>query len=161
MTEKKNKPFQVLLTPSQHAEFMQTSDQRGDIPSELAREWIDEYVSRDTSGLQFKDTGHRERFEMWAWPDPDRYSVAALFVLSAIGKEEPLGKCIKPRLRSIDFERIKETGQNWSNGEKAMVNLAACLFNGHIHDTPLDAALSPLDQEHMAIALQGIRIRYE
>jgi len=83
--------------------------------------------------------------------------LASLYVLAAIEKEG-LPKYVSEG--SIDFASLLETSGSWSSGEKALVKLAANLFNGLAWPVSIDEVFSAPDADNFRVAVEALALRY-
>lgn len=82
---------------------------------------------------------------------------AALFLLSSPLLAKRCAKYIKPR--SICFTELMEAAKPWSSSEKALVKLAAALFNSSWKADINDIFWS-LDLDNTDLALEAIKFRF-
>ena len=87
----------------------------------------------------------------------DREFQAAIYVLTAIPKD--IKDYIEPR--KIYFSRLMKECKLWSSSEKALVRLAATLYNDSAWPVRVGDVFFHLDQTNTRVALEGLRIRYQ
>jgi hypothetical protein len=59
--------------------------------------------------------------------------------------------------RAIEFEKLKQVSRAWSSSEKALLKLAATLFN---EQAKVRDVFHHLDEDNCRVALQALEIRY-
>lgn len=109
--------------------------------------------------MYFKDDKHKELFlalKQKAGQGNDCEYTAALYVLSALGK--PIEKYVQPG--AIEFKKLKQVSRAWSSSERALIKLAATLFNAARSPAYIDEVFYSLDEENTRVALQGLELRY-
>ena len=109
--------------------------------------------------MKFKSKAHQDLFNVLVEKagqggDPE-YS-AAIYVLSAIGKE--VSKYVLSG--EIKFPALFKAAEVWSSGEKALLRLAATLFNAGTWPVAVDDVFYHLDGENQLVAVRGLAIRY-
>ena len=82
--------------------------------------------------------------------------LAALYVLGAIGKN--VSEYVYPG--GIRFKRLAEDSASWSSGEKALIRLAATLFNSLAWPVTVQDVFCHLDRDNARVALEALKIRY-
>lgn len=112
--------------------------------------------------MRFKDGHHKAKFDELTLTAlasrRERDYIAALYILSS-----PLlaWRCSKyVECRGIKFIALKRASAPWSSGEKALVKLAAALFNSSWKCDINDAFYS-LDDSNTQLAMEALRIRFE
>jgi len=83
---------------------------------------------------------------------------AALYVLAAI-KYKDLRKYVEPE--AINFVTLMKDCKPWSSSEKALVRLAATLFNAGSWPVPVGDIFYSLDESNTGVALEALKIRYQ
>lgn len=109
--------------------------------------------------MYFKNDEHRDLFlalRQRAGQGNDCEYTAALYVLSALGK--PIERFVQPG--AIKFPQLKKASRAWSSSEKAMIKLAATLFNYSSWPAKIGDIFYHLDKENTKVALQALEIRY-
>jgi hypothetical protein len=109
--------------------------------------------------MYFIDDVHKNRFMVLkakADQGNDCEYSSALYVLAALGK--PIEKYVQPG--AIEFKKLKQVSRAWSSSEKAMLKLAATLFNNSTWSVRVADVFRHLDEENTRVALQGLEIRY-
>lgn len=107
----------------------------------------------------FKDARHREAYRELAakvGAEGGREARAAVYVLAAVEKD--LGGYVSPA--RIDFSSLLEVSGSWSSGERALVKLAATLFNAAAWPVVVDEVFSALDAENFRLAVEALTLRY-
>lgn len=107
----------------------------------------------------FKNNQHARSFAaLWALSqkNKDREFLSALYVLGAIDKN--LEPYVSPK--GINFEALKAQSQSWSSGEKALLKLAAAVFNSALSPTTVDDVFYSLDSRNFQVAVEGLKMRY-
>jgi hypothetical protein len=110
--------------------------------------------------LWFKNDRHRQLFvDLNDKMDHPKGmdSLACIYVLSAIGKDS-VRKYIVESDR-IAFDELLGVASPWSSSEKALLKLAAHLFNS-IWPANIDEVFYNLDYNNKRIALKAIQMRY-
>lgn len=116
------------------------------MPSEI---WFKD----DDHETSFKEMCHKGRFSSGREP------ISALYVLAAIGKDE-IQQHVFPG--EIDFPTINKKSVPWSSGERALVKLAATLYNSIVWPVSVFAdVFDCLDQNNFKVAIEALKIRYE
>ena len=110
--------------------------------------------------MHFVSEAHRGRYETLsdrAQAGDDREYQSALYVLAALDKdlEQFVGYW------KIDFPALKRASRQWSSGEKAMIKLAANLFNNTSWRANITDVFCPLGRDFTQVALEGLRLRYQ
>lgn len=109
--------------------------------------------------MYFADLDHKRSYSQLSkmLTTDDKRLVAAVYALSAMGKDERIGQYIHGHW--IDLEGLLEEGIKWSSGEKALLALAANIYDSdcsaNVHDV-----FSSLDDTNTKIALETLKIRY-
>jgi hypothetical protein len=109
--------------------------------------------------VYFADLDHKRSYSQLSkmLTTDDKRLVAAVYALSAMGKDERIGQYIHGHW--IDLEGLLEEGIKWSSGEKALLALAANIYDSdcsaNVHDV-----FSSLDDTNTKIALETLKIRY-
>lgn len=109
--------------------------------------------------MYFKNDVHKNRFlvlKAKAEQGNDCEYSSALYVLAALGK--PVEKHIQPG--AIKFPQLKKASRAWSSSEKALIKLAATLFNYSSWPAKIGDIFYHLDEENTKVALQALEIRY-
>ncbi len=109
--------------------------------------------------MYFIDDVHKNRFMVLkakADQGNDCEYSSALYVLAALGK--PIEKYVQPG--AIEFKKLKQVSRAWSSSEKALIKLAATLFNSSVWSVKVSDVFRHLDEENTRVALQGLEIRY-
>lgn len=109
--------------------------------------------------MYFKSDEHKKLFlalKDKAGQGDDCEYTAALYVLAALGK--PIEKYVQPG--AIEFKKLKQVSRAWSSSEKALIKLAATLFNSSVWSVKVSDVFRHLDEENTRVALQGLEIRY-
>lgn len=109
--------------------------------------------------MYFRDDRHRDIFlalRQKAGVGKDCEYDSALYVLAALGK--PIEKYVQPG--AIEFKKLKQVSRAWSSSEKALIKLAATLFNSSVWSVKVSDVFRHLDEENTRVALQGLEIRY-
>lgn len=109
--------------------------------------------------MYFKSDKHKELFlalKAKAGQGIDCEYTAALYVLSAVGK--PVEQYVHPGV--IEVRKLKQASAAWSSSEKALLKLAATLFNDSTWQAKVGDVFHHLDEDNARIALQGLEIRY-
>jgi hypothetical protein len=110
------------------------------------------------SAMYFKDKAHQKAYETLIKAEQvnDIKYCSAVYALAAIGEHT------KQYIRQgeIDFPALFETAEVWSPSEKALLKLAASLFNASIYPVKVDDVFRNLDKENFQAAIQAIKIRY-
>jgi|GEM_PF-1444730 len=111
--------------------------------------------------MWFKDAEHEKSFaelreKAGARPGEREY-LAALYVLAALDK--PVAKYVQPR--RVAFTALFKAAGPWSSGEKALVRLAATLFNGEAWKVAVHDVFYCLDRANCQAALEALKIRYQ
>lgn len=107
----------------------------------------------------FTNDRHAQSFKtLWALSQEksDQEFLAALYLLAAVDKN--LEQYIKPS--GIRFEALKAESRAWSSGEKALLELAATVFNGTVWPANVDDVFGSLDAENFEVALEALGLRY-
>ncbi|KKM13039.1 hypothetical protein SY88_00265 [Clostridiales bacterium PH28_bin88] len=111
--------------------------------------------------MWFKDTEHQNSYaelrERAGVASSDREYRAALYVLAALNK--PVEGYVFQR--RIAFDALLKAARPWSSGEKALIRLAATLFNGHAWKAKVHDVFYILDPSNCQVALEALRIRYQ
>jgi hypothetical protein len=110
--------------------------------------------------LWFKSDKHRQLFvgldeKMNSPKEMD--ALSCIYVLAAIGK--PTAKDYIDETGMIYFEELLKDAEVWSSSEKALLKLAAHLFNS-IWPANIDEVFYNLDYSNKRIALKAIQMRY-
>jgi hypothetical protein len=112
--------------------------------------------------MMFIDIDHQEKFNEFAMKagitDQEKDWQAALFILSSHLLARRCAKYVNRR--EIGFTELMDEIKPWSSSEKALVKLAASLFNNYWKIDINDIFWS-LDVENTALALEAIRIRFQ
>lgn len=113
--------------------------------------------------MKFKNDWHEELFnslvfKVGAWARKDREYCAALYALAATEKENIL-KYADPD--GIEFDDLLKAAAPWSSGEKALVSLAAALFNYSAWSATINDVFYNLDGANVDAALEALRLRYK
>lgn len=87
----------------------------------------------------------------------DREYCSALYVLAAVGKREILRYVTKD---GIGFDGLLKAAATWSSGEKALVKLAATLFNAGAWPVSVNDVFYHLDGDSARVAIEALNIRY-
>lgn len=87
----------------------------------------------------------------------EREYLAALYVLAVLNK--PLEQYISPR--QVAFDELNKVAKPWSSGEKALVKLAAALFNSTFWKARVHDVFCSLDSSNCQVALESLKIRYQ
>ena len=109
--------------------------------------------------MHFVSEDHRERYQALmaeTFAGNDREFQAALYVMTAVDKD--FSQFVE--FRTVDFPSIMKASRRWSSGEKALIKLAACLFNDTAWPVKIGDVFFHLDYENTRVALEGLRIRY-
>ena len=109
--------------------------------------------------MYFRDDRHRDIFlalRQKAGVGKDCEYDSALYVLSALGK--PIEKYVQPG--AIEFKKLKQVSRAWSSSEKALLRLAAALFNASTWPVTIEDVFYSLDEDNVRVALQALEIRY-
>ena len=109
--------------------------------------------------MYFKSDDHKKLFlalKQKAGQGDDCEYTAALYVLSTLGK--PILKYIQPD--GIEFSSLFNDSIAWSSSERALIKLAAALFNAARSPAYIDEVFYSLDEENTRVALQGLELRY-
>lgn len=110
--------------------------------------------------MKFKNKEHQDLFNVLVEKagqgvgDPE-YS-SAIYVLSAIGKN--VSKYVLAG--EIKFPALFKAAKVWSSGEKALLRLAATLFNAGTYPVTINDVFYHLDDENQLVAIRGLAIRY-
>ncbi len=107
--------------------------------------------------LYFKNEDHDFRYAQWETKIPKNnveYQ-AAIYCLAATG--EPIQKYISRG--GISFPALFEEADKWGSGERALIHLAAHLFNGS-GKMGIAEIFSPLDEENRKVAIKALELRY-
>jgi hypothetical protein len=114
---------------------------------------------REVKKMYFRDDRHRDIFlalRQKAGVGKDCEYDSALYVLSALGK--PIEKYVQPG--AIEFKKLKQVSRAWSSSEKALLKLAATLFNDSTWQAKVGDVFHHLDEDNCRVALQALEIRY-
>lgn len=109
--------------------------------------------------MWFTDSKHEQVYTLLrekAQEEGKEYQ-AALYILAALQK--PVEQFVSPH--EIDFGTLLKAAGPWSSGEKALVKLAATLFNGFVWKFSLDNMFYCLDSGNFQIAMEALKIRYQ
>ena len=109
--------------------------------------------------MYFKNDAHQKQaltMKNKAGQGDDCEYTAALYVLAALGK--PIEKYVQPG--AIEFKKLIQASKAWSTSEKALIKLAATLFNSSVWSVKVSDVFRHLDEENTRVALQGLEIRY-
>ncbi|MDD3057137.1 MAG: hypothetical protein PHO72_02400 [Sphaerochaeta sp.] len=107
----------------------------------------------------FKNNDHRDQFlilKAKAGQGNDCEYCSAIYVLAALGKS--VEKHVQ--LGGIKFLALFKDAEVWSSSEKALVKLAAALFNADAWPVTIEDVFYSLDEENIRVALQALEIRY-
>lgn len=110
--------------------------------------------------MQFVSDIHRHKYSelaIRAQAGDDREFQAAIYVIAALPKD--VKDYIEPR--KIYFSRLMKDCKSWSSSEKAMVRLAATLYNDSAWPVRVGDVFFHLDQTNTRVALEGLRLRYQ
>lgn len=111
--------------------------------------------------MKFADVEHLECFQELIKKakagDSEKNWRATLFLLSSPLLARRCAKYVERQ--KILFPRLMEESRPWSSGEKALVKLAAALFNNSWKIDVNDIFWS-LDDDNTALALEAIKIRF-
>ena len=87
----------------------------------------------------------------------EREYLAALYVLAVLNK--PVEQYISPGQVALD--KFIKTARPWSSGEKALVKLAAALFNSTFWKVRVHDVFCSLDSSNCQVALEALKTRYQ
>lgn len=109
--------------------------------------------------LYFKDLKHQRcHSELLKKADKDNKQVlAAVYALAATGKEK-----VKEYIQNdrIDFDSLFEDAELWSSSEKALIKLAATLYNSSTWPVTIGDVFYPLDTQNIQVVLDALKMRY-
>ena len=114
--------------------------------------------------MKFADSGHEKRYQELAaicqFTAGEKDFAAALFLLSShlLAWKGDVAKHVRPG--SIIFSKLMKKIGPWSGSEKAMVKLAAALYNSNWKVDVNDVFWS-LDANNAELALEALRIRFQ
>lgn len=114
--------------------------------------------------MWFKNEEHKQNYEyllvIYDGHDghADSESISALYVLAAVGKSKVIDSLVSRG--EIDFPKLLRVCRPWSSGEKAMVKLAASLFNQFNYKAIINDVFRPLDQSNTTMVLEALKLRY-
>jgi len=86
----------------------------------------------------------------------DRGYQAALYALAATGKN--VREYVSPG--EIHFDELLGDAAPWSSGEKALVKLAATLFNSAAWPVTVQDIFYSLDKDNLRVAVEALMVRY-
>lgn len=86
----------------------------------------------------------------------DREYLAALYALAATCKN--VQKYVSPG--EIHFDELVGDAEPWSSGEKALVKLAATLFNSAAWPVTVQDVFYSLDRDNLRVAMEALMVRY-
>lgn len=110
--------------------------------------------------MHFVSEAHQERYETLSaqvQAGNDREFQSALYVLAAVGKN--MQPFVSPG--TIHFSKLMKAIKPWSSGEKALVKLAATLYNDTAWPVKIGDVFFSLDSANTKVALEGLRLRYQ
>lgn len=111
--------------------------------------------------MVFQDTDHEQNFGLFVektecgYGEPDY--MAALFLLSTPLLARRTMNHVKRR--AIEFPKLLELIKPWSSSEKALVRLAASLFNGS-YKADVNDTFWNLDAANINLVLKALEIRF-
>jgi hypothetical protein len=111
--------------------------------------------------MHFASEDHADTYEAlasMAQVGRDREFQAALYVLAAI-RYKHLRQYVEPG--GIRITALMEDSKPWSTSEKALVRLAATLFNSGAWPVPVGDIFYSLDETNTGVALEALSIRYQ
>ncbi|WP_041274661.1 hypothetical protein [Desulforamulus reducens] len=112
--------------------------------------------------MKFKNEQHQNLFnkllsKIGTWATKDKEYCSACFALAATEKQNVF-KYVDHE--GIDFDQLLKDSKLWSSGERALVKLAATLFNSQGFPLTVQEVFYSLDHENTQAALKAIGIRY-
>lgn len=112
--------------------------------------------------MKFKNEQHQKLFnrllaKIGTWATKDREYCSAFYALAATEKQNVL-RYIEHE--GIDFDQLLKDSEPWSSGERALVKLAATLFNSQGFPLTVQEVFYSLDRENIQAAMEAMVIRY-
>ena len=111
--------------------------------------------------MYFKNDEHQKLFtflKQKAGQGNNCEYTAAIYTLAALGKSASVIKYVL--LGEIKFPALFKVAKVWSSSEKALLKLAASLFNASSWPVPVGDVFYHLDSNNSRVAIEAIKIRY-
>ncbi|MDK2882737.1 MAG: hypothetical protein PWP58_1073 [Bacillota bacterium] len=85
--------------------------------------------------------------------------LSALYILAALNKNGLLETVDVPEC-GLNFDLLLDAALSWSAGERALLRIAATLYNPYMWPTAIDDVFRHLNQTDFETALQALRLKY-
>ncbi|MHB1420231.1 MAG: hypothetical protein ACYCX4_11720 [Bacillota bacterium] len=114
---------------------------------------------RVVSSYWFKSNRHADEFNKLVGLTQAKHArdtLSALYILASMGKD--FTGYVSPG--NIEFSLIIIEAEPWHKTERALVSLAAALYNGLEYPADIDKTFYNLDSDCIEVALTAMAIRY-